>query len=69
MTEEMEIKIIRAQIALDMGVSEEEVAAHLQEQETPEIAFLAVKAAKILNKPNTLAKDVDSDASCSQNEQ
>jgi hypothetical protein len=58
----MESIILRAQTSLSVGVPEEEVAARLQKQETPEITFLAIQAAKILIKD---VNEENSDASCS----
>lgn len=46
--ENMENNIQRARMALGAGVSEEEVAANIQEQESNEIAYLAIQAAKLL---------------------
>lgn len=46
----MENIIKRASMALGVGISEEDIAAKIQESETAEIAFLAIQAAKILNK-------------------
>lgn len=57
----MESSIQRARMALGAGIPEEEVAARIQEQETPEIAFLAIQAAKIL-----LTGEVQEDEGCSE---
>lgn len=51
MPNNMEEIIKRASMALGAGIPEEDIAAKIQEHQTPEIAFLAIQAAKILITP------------------